>query len=219
VSSGVVGARASYQKNFFDQVTREAIVQVMRSARLAKLSEIETGMASGSSYTLTQGLLDATDYYDCGTVTGALVAINQGSSQQSVTARQTMKSVRLPLEESNESSTDKVSAIINHYEFYLDYKALSFTWTIGSIDPGTLTLYVASTSPTPRSFTVTAPAWIVATPGGITPQGIVVAVKTSAIKDAGTLVGNLTLDSPSLPSMSIPVTLMVTSDAVARGRK
>lgn len=106
ISSGVTGSRASYQKNFFDQSTREAIVQVMRAARLTRLSEIESGMQNcatsllcptpGAPYTLEQGLLDVTAYYDAGTIIGALITISESSTQQSIAARQLMRQLHRP---------------------------------------------------------------------------------------------------------------------------
>jgi hypothetical protein len=103
ISGGVTGIRSSYQKNFYDQATRETIVQVMRAARLARLAEIEAGMATcstsvpcgapGTSYSLEQGLLDVTAYYDDGTVMGALISISHSSSQQAVTARAAIRAM------------------------------------------------------------------------------------------------------------------------------
>jgi hypothetical protein len=102
LSGGVTGARASYEKNFFDGATRTTIVQVMRSSRLTQRVLIEAGMANcsaavncnGGGYTLEQGLLDTTAYYDAGTVMGALTAISESSSQQSSAARQALRTIR-----------------------------------------------------------------------------------------------------------------------------
>jgi hypothetical protein len=90
ISGGVTGARASYQKNFYDQASRDSIVQTMRANRLAQLAVIEQGMRSGSGYTIEQALLDATDYYDAGTVIGALITINTSASQVSTQARRSL---------------------------------------------------------------------------------------------------------------------------------
>lgn len=104
VSGGVTGARSSYQKNFFDQATREAIVQQMRASRLMQLALIEAGMqncsastvcaATGTSYTLVQGFLDIEDYYKAGTVITALEAMSAASSQQAVAAREAIRAMR-----------------------------------------------------------------------------------------------------------------------------
>jgi hypothetical protein len=103
-SGSVTGMRASYEKNFYDLATREAIVQVMRSARLEQLATIEAGMATCStstpcgtnmaSYSLEQGLLDVGDYFDRGTILGALMTIAHSSSQQAGAARLAMKTIR-----------------------------------------------------------------------------------------------------------------------------
>lgn len=103
-AGGVVGANASYQKNFFDQQSREAVAGVMRSARLTQLAVIETGMAScatvvppcsnGNVYTLQQGLLDVLGYYHAGSVTSALEEISKASSSAASAAKQTIKLTR-----------------------------------------------------------------------------------------------------------------------------
>ena len=90
ISGGVTGARASYQKNFYDQASRDSIVQTMRANRLAQLAVIQQGMRTGANYTIEQVLLDATDYYDAGTVIGALITINTSASQVSTTARRSL---------------------------------------------------------------------------------------------------------------------------------
>jgi hypothetical protein len=104
VAGGVVGARSTYQKNFFDQITREAIVAQMRASRATTLAEIMQGMsacsamipcaANGITYTLEQGLLDVAAYYRDGTVISAVEAISSSTSQQAAAARQAMKSLR-----------------------------------------------------------------------------------------------------------------------------
>lgn len=104
-SGAVTGIHASYEKNFFDQATRESIVQVMRAGRLTVLAEIQAGMANcstavvcavgASGYTLEQGLLDVGAYYDAGTVIGALLSISQSSAATASTARQAMRQIRL----------------------------------------------------------------------------------------------------------------------------
>lgn len=106
LSVGVVGTRLTYQKNFFDQATRESIVQAMRAARLTTLVSIQEGMNicvkitiscqnPSLSYTLEQGLMDVESYYSAGTVIGALMSISETTSQQAFTARQALKSMRL----------------------------------------------------------------------------------------------------------------------------
>jgi hypothetical protein len=95
VAGGVVGARSTYQKNFFDQITRENIVAQMRASRASTLVEIMQGMnMNGVGYTLEQGLLDVAAYYRDGTVISAVEAISNSTSQQANTARQAMKTLR-----------------------------------------------------------------------------------------------------------------------------
>lgn len=93
-SGSVVGLNSSYQKNFFDQATRESIVQVMRSSRMTLLARIETGMTQSSgAYTLEDGLLDVGKYYDAGTITGALISISNSSAATTLAAGAVIQSL------------------------------------------------------------------------------------------------------------------------------
>lgn len=104
VSGGVTGTQANYEKAFFDQATRNVIVEVMRSSRATQRNVIEAGMATcttatvcGSSvisYSLEQGIQDLSSYYDAGTIIGALISISESSSQASAAAKLTLKGIR-----------------------------------------------------------------------------------------------------------------------------
>lgn len=97
ISGSVIGVRASYQKNFFDQASREAIVKAMRASRLTELVAIEQGMASDANigYSLEQGLLDVEAYYNAGTIVGALETISEASTTQAINAKQALRTLRV----------------------------------------------------------------------------------------------------------------------------
>lgn len=109
IATGTTGIKTSYEKDFFDQQTRAAVVQRMRAGRATKLALIEDqnhmkapilcppagcppvkGVAV-SPYTLETGLSDVAAYYDEGTVIGALQAIAAAAGQDQTNAQQSQK--------------------------------------------------------------------------------------------------------------------------------
>jgi hypothetical protein len=102
VTGAAIGLQASYAKRVLDLATREMIVARMRADRLAALATIQEGMQNcatttcptGLAYTLEQGLMDVTAYYNSGTVIGALQSIAESTSQQSQAAKATLKALR-----------------------------------------------------------------------------------------------------------------------------
>jgi hypothetical protein len=105
ISGGVTGSRAVYQKNFFDGAFRNTIIQQMRASRLAQRGIIESGMATcmamvactatGTRYTLEQGLQDVIEYYEAGTIVGALTVISETTSVQTTVARAALRQLRM----------------------------------------------------------------------------------------------------------------------------
>lgn len=108
VATGTTGIKTSYEKNFFDQQTRAAVVQKMRAERATQLALIQdqnhmkAPVACGSTgcpsvggsqvtpYSLETGLSDVDAYYQKGTIIGALqsIAESAGSQQQTATDQQ-----------------------------------------------------------------------------------------------------------------------------------
>ena len=93
IATGTTGIRTSYEKNFFDQQTRTAVVQKMRALRAEQLAALEDEhhlKAGVSDYSLEAGLNDVYAYYNAGTVIAALQSIAEqaGSQQQKATDQQ-----------------------------------------------------------------------------------------------------------------------------------
>jgi hypothetical protein len=112
IATGTTGMKTSYQKNFFDQQTRSAVVQKMRAGRATQLATIqdpdhmkapvvcpdkgcvEKVPKSGDTpehivapYSLETGLSDVEKYYEAGTVIGALQAIAESAGQDQTKAK------------------------------------------------------------------------------------------------------------------------------------
>jgi hypothetical protein len=124
IATGTTGIKTSYEKNFFDQQTRAAVVQKMRAGRASQLALIQdqnhmkapvicdpdpdkgcpmvtvTGadgkpaQAAVAPYSLETGLSDVEQYYQAGTIIGALQAIatSAGVDQSNATTKQNTNS-------------------------------------------------------------------------------------------------------------------------------
>jgi hypothetical protein len=109
IATGTTGLKTSYQKNFFDQQTRSAVVQKMRAGRATQLALIqdqfhmkapvvcpETGCptiagATVTPYSLEAGLSDVEAYFEEGTVIGALQAIATTAGTDQAKAKDNQK--------------------------------------------------------------------------------------------------------------------------------
>jgi len=118
IATGTTGIKTSYEKNFFDQQTRSAVVQKMRASRATQLALIQdqdhmkapvvcpvagcpvipgVGGAADhtvSPYSLETGLSDVEQYYQQGTIIGALqaIALSAGKDQAAAETKQTANS-------------------------------------------------------------------------------------------------------------------------------
>jgi hypothetical protein len=73
VSGGLAGAHVSINKNFFQEQATTALIAKMEASRKKILALMRTEMKLDiSAYSLSQGLSDIGEYYDAGTILGAL---------------------------------------------------------------------------------------------------------------------------------------------------
>ena len=79
-STGIVGAKAAFDKEAFFENTLPTLLAAMDANRKTVKARIRLGLASSvSAYPLTQALSDLEDYYNAGTIPGALLSINEDS--------------------------------------------------------------------------------------------------------------------------------------------
>ena len=91
VATGTTGIKTSYLKNYYDQQTRSAVVQKMRSLRATELVVMQDQghmKAGPSNYNLESGLSDVNAYYNAGTIVGALQGIAETAGADQAKARE-----------------------------------------------------------------------------------------------------------------------------------
>lgn len=83
VSGGIGGARASIDKNFFREQSANALISTMRASRKKKLNFIRDAQTLKiSDYPMSRALGDIIDYYNAGTIVGALGSIISEAGQK-----------------------------------------------------------------------------------------------------------------------------------------
>jgi hypothetical protein len=76
ISAGILGAKASVDKDIFYNKTIPALITLMEGQRKIVLAQIYAGLKKGpGDYTLFQALADLDNYYNAGTINGALVGL------------------------------------------------------------------------------------------------------------------------------------------------
>ncbi len=97
VGSAVVGAKASVDAHWYDSQTRDAVVKEMQALRASQLAAIMTGISqTPSAYTMEQGMLDIQEYYQSGSISSALQAINQSANSDNTASKAVLDKARHP---------------------------------------------------------------------------------------------------------------------------
>lgn len=87
-AAAVVGGKASIDSHWYNDQTRDAIVNEMRALRISQLSDIERNMTQPvNAYSLDQGILDIQRYYQAGSVVSALQQIVETASRDAREAK------------------------------------------------------------------------------------------------------------------------------------
>jgi hypothetical protein len=82
-SGGVVGARAAVNKDVFFNNTVSTLITTMEAQRKTAIAKIYTGLTKGvADYTIYQAMADLDDYYNAGTINGALVQLANDASEK-----------------------------------------------------------------------------------------------------------------------------------------
>lgn len=82
VSGGLIGTRASAEKNFYFERTMAALLSQMEALRKTVRLRIMKGMAmSPDAYPLSQAKTDLTEYYSAGTIAGAIVGMTKAAQE------------------------------------------------------------------------------------------------------------------------------------------
>lgn len=92
ISGGLTGAKLSFDKNAYYEQTMPALVTKMDSLRKQQLLTIRTKMQKGTDkYDLTEGLVDINDYFQAGTVTGAIIGVRESAGASAQKAKKELK--------------------------------------------------------------------------------------------------------------------------------
>ena len=93
------GTRLSFDKNFFEQKTTEALISQMRATRKTQEAQLllNLNQRSAKDYTLEQTWTDLIRYYHAGTISSALVDIASKAGADDVKAGQTLATVQSDL--------------------------------------------------------------------------------------------------------------------------
>jgi hypothetical protein len=76
IAGGILGAKASVDKDVFYNKTIPALITLMEAQRKIVLAQIYTGLKkSAAEYTMYQALADLDAYYNAGTINGAIVGL------------------------------------------------------------------------------------------------------------------------------------------------
>jgi hypothetical protein len=94
-TTGVAGARTSIDKNLYFEKTMPALVAQMIASRKTVLVRIQEGLDKNVAlYPLFQALIDLEDYYNAGSIPGAIAAVTEQAGATAKNADAVMLSVR-----------------------------------------------------------------------------------------------------------------------------
>lgn len=95
IATGLKGAKLSIDKNLFQRQAMIAIISKMRALRKIKLLLLYEGMDKPvSKYSLDQALIDIGEYYNAGTIIGALQDIFSKSGAEDKKAEEDLENLR-----------------------------------------------------------------------------------------------------------------------------
>lgn len=87
ISGGIGGARVSINKNFFLEQSTNALISTMRASRKANLKlMMDAKVLSVRDYPMSRALADIAEYYNSGTIVGALESIVAEAGQKEQTS-------------------------------------------------------------------------------------------------------------------------------------
>lgn len=93
-SAFITGTKASFDKNAFYDSTVVALVSQMNASRKEILARIYSGLElNHKKYSLMKALIDVEDYFQAGTILGALNAVSESSGEQKAKADKKIESI------------------------------------------------------------------------------------------------------------------------------
>jgi hypothetical protein len=112
------GTRLSFDKNFFEEKTTEALVSQMRASRTTLKAQILRNLSNrdASSYPLEAALMDLVSYYYAGTIPSALVDIAAKAGNDAARGSQDLKDAVRELTPTTPEGAKQAISIRGKYE-------------------------------------------------------------------------------------------------------
>lgn len=111
IAGGIAGAHVSINKNFFQERATAALIAKMEASRKSVLAQILKSMKeSVADYPLSRGFSDITDYYNAGTIIGALNDIATVSGEEKIKAQAQINTIT-----DLTFQSDKATAELEHF--------------------------------------------------------------------------------------------------------
>lgn len=146
ISAGLLGAKASVDKDVFYNKTIPALITLMEAQRKIVLAQIYVGLKKGASeYTLYQALADLDSYYNAGTINGALVGLTTVAGASSLDGSNQIAAVL----SSNFSFDDSSQKLRKFWKpdgtINLENQTKLRNWMkANGVDPGSITFFISS---------------------------------------------------------------------------
>jgi hypothetical protein len=125
ISAGLVGAKSSYDKNFYYEQTVKALYNTMNAARKEVRVRILDGLTKPvQAYPIAQALSDLDDYYYAGTFLGALQTIQRDAGASETQSQAKLDTIRRKI---SERTPDQVGKQLEAIHDAVEGKVLNLT--------------------------------------------------------------------------------------------
>jgi hypothetical protein len=137
--TGITGAKVSIDKNAYFDKTLPALVAKMQATRKEVLVRLRTGLNKDVDvYPLTQALVDLEDYYNAGTIPGAIAGVTASANADGKKADEELKVVLEVTRDKtflDRSNTARVDSICKKIQSLSDDDAVALNKTPPTQDP------------------------------------------------------------------------------------
>lgn len=155
-SAGVAGARTSIDKNLYFEKTMPALLAQMIALRKTVLVKIQEGLDRNVAlYPLSQALIDLEDYYNAGTIPGAIAAVTEQAGATAKNADAVLLGIRNKAFFATERQT-RVQRLLDRIANLPDAKAIALATNLPVQDSETTAILQKADPTGQRTRTATA---------------------------------------------------------------
>lgn len=135
VSGGVVGATESINRNMFFDQTMPALINAMEASRKVVLARLVLGMDQpDAQYSLSAARIELENYFQAGTLDGAISSIEQASGERAARAEEILVA-RRSSEFFSEPLQDRVDVLLDQIGNLSDAQALALVANLPTTTP------------------------------------------------------------------------------------